>query len=337
VAGDYVTITLAHVSLDFMKSGLTYCLSCSAHDELSNQPTRILIFSLKPSEVTSQGGEYPGPIADISIPPPDAFFVFHHINGWIEQSDAGGDVLVLDMSAYSSMDGVLGDYVLGNLKDILDPLVRDKMPYFPDFVKRLRIDVTAQKLLENVNLPLQDAKGNTYRVDFGTVNPKYHGQSYCIIYAICFHSHNSSQYEDMGLLKIDTCKAYDVVRGVLPADTATVTKEWYSKGVYVGEPIFVANPAGVGAGAGATDRGGRGSASSSGGATISDRGGGGGSEEEGTLLVVTKTGSSSESVLRVFDAHSLEQVAEVTAPFPLMFEFHGQFLASEEQQGGEEM
>lgn len=312
VVGDYVTIALGYVSLDFMKSGITLCLSCSAHDELNQKPTRMLVFSLKESKDNDKSKdkekrskqEIRGPFADISIPLPDSFFVFHHINGWLEPSmeEGGGDVLVLDMSAYRSMEGVLGDNVLGNINDILDPAVRDNMPYFPDSVKRVKLDLLSQTLLENVDLPMQDKDGNLYRIDFGTVNPSFRGQTHCIIYAIAFHSHNSSKYEDMGVLKINTCKAYDVAMGKLPSDTATVTTEWYKEGVYVGEPIFVPTPQ-------------------------KDNNG---NEDDGTLLVVTKDGVADETVLRMFDARTFQQVAQMVAPFALMFEFHGQFLPSEE-------
>jgi hypothetical protein len=53
-----------------------------------------------------------------------------------------GDIITLDTLAYDSMEGVVGKHVLGDLNDITNPEVRDKMPAFSDALRRLEIDVT---------------------------------------------------------------------------------------------------------------------------------------------------------------------------------------------------
>jgi carotenoid cleavage dioxygenase-like enzyme len=72
---------------------------------------------------------------------------------------------------------------------------------------------------------------------------------------------------------------------------------WRELDVYVGEPLFVPDPLGS-------------------------------TEDDGVLLVVSKDATKKASKLLVIDAKSMTKVAEVNAPFPLMFEFHGKFFPS---------
>ena len=68
--------------------------------------------------------------------------------------------------------------------------------------------------------------------------------------------------------------------------------------MYLGEPIFVPNPTGL-------------------------------TEDSGSLLVINRDGMTNKSQLLIIDAISFEVVAQIDAPFPLMFEFHGQFWPDE--------
>ena len=102
----------------------------------------------------------------------------------------------------------------------------------------------------------------------------------------------SSRYEDMGILKIKLCSASQINKGQLPASTATV-QSWSHQNRFVGEPIFVADPNGL-------------------------------DEDDGVLLVISR--EENRSTLVIIDAKSMFTVAEVIAPFTLMFEFHGRYF-----------
>jgi len=176
---DYVTVVLGPVSLDFLKAGANLCLTCSTHDDLDKDATMLYVFSLasvgNAAAAAATGNlrtapDVPGPVVTARAPAPDAFFVFHHINGWIEEEEqekaeakakdrnyqhkqhdvkvvgnGGRDInserrtLILDMCAYDSMDGVLGKNVLGNIDDVQDKHVRDTMPYFCTGIRRVKI------------------------------------------------------------------------------------------------------------------------------------------------------------------------------------------------------
>lgn len=314
VVENYVSIVVSPVSIDFLKAGVNLCLSCSSKDNMSTEPTRVYIFSLASLESNSGSGtddaevSGQGPIATATYT--TAFHVFHHINGWITRtSENSPDILTLDMCSYDTMDGVLGENVLGNLVDTLDPEVRDKMQYLCDSIKRIEIalpnteisDVNTATNIEvsNIDLPLIDEAGNEYRVDFVTINPLFLEQTHCIAYGVTHHALGSARYEDMGLVKIDTCAAAEnVKRGQnveAYASTATVTNILFQEGVFIGEPLFIPDP-------------------------DSEK------EDGGVLLMVTKHGVDNLTKLQIVDAATFAIEASITAPFPLMFEFHGQFF-----------
>lgn len=220
-----------------------------------------------------------------------SFIYFFH-----SSQDGATKVFTLDMCSYYSMEGVVETNVLGNLEDTFNPVIRDKMAYFCDSFKRIEVDIESSKVVRNLDLPLVDADGNTYRVELASVSPAKTGENYCYAYALAFHAQGSPRYEDMGLLKIDTCAAEKVLRGESSLmDTPTVVAVWHMEDVYVGEPIFVPNPNGQ-------------------------------SEDDGTLLVVTKEGETGATALRFIDAKEFKETARVESPIPLMFEFHGQFF-----------
>lgn len=85
VVDDYVVIIAAPVKLDFMKTGINLCISCSINNDLSKEPTQIFFFSLYPTPPLKDG-DLPQPVSVIEVPPPDAFFTFHYINAWKSQT-----------------------------------------------------------------------------------------------------------------------------------------------------------------------------------------------------------------------------------------------------------
>lgn len=208
-------------------------------------------------------------------------------------------ILVLDMCSYNDMEGVLGQNVLGNFQDILTPEIRNNMEYLCDNIKRVEILLSQQRgpPISNQNLPVFDANGKSYRLDFLTVNPLYRQVKHCFVYGISHHAGGQDRYEDISLLKINTClveASSDLTSDSPPA----VVDVLHQENVYLGEPVFVADPAGK-------------------------------HEDSGVLLMVTKRGETDSTVLTIVDASSFKIKATVVAPFPLMFEFHGQFFPTE--------
>ena len=284
VAGDFVVVTIGPVGLDFLKAGATLCLSCSADDKMDKSPMLIKVFAL-----TGEGlGEDKGPVANVEMD--DALFVFHHTNAMINDS---GTQIHLDYCAYSSTDGWLGEYVLGDVADMMNPDTRNSMPQQCDKFTRVTVDVSTEEVVERLDLPLRDAAGNTYTTELHAVNPILSGKEYCWVYALSYHVKGSPKLEDMGIIKIDACGARQAAKSG-DESAVTVADMYHVAGVYVGEPIFVPNPTGT-------------------------------SEDDGTLLVVSR--EMDVTRLLMIDARTMDAVAKVTAPFPLMFEFHGQFFA----------
>lgn len=286
VAGDTVTIVLGHVSLSFLETGATLCLSCSASSQMKKKPTSIHTF-----KIDLDNDAKTKPIMSLDLPLEDSFFVFHYLNAQLHaDKETGSEILTLDTCAYDSMDGVLGDYVLGNLANNLDPKIRDTMPYNCDNVKRVQVDITNSKLLSLHDLPIVDGQGNDqYRVELVSVNPRYFGRSACWAYAVTNHAYGSPSYHDMAVLKINLCAN----------DSEPTTTLFTMEDTYFGEPLFAPNPSGI-------------------------------SEDDGVILVVSKNGLSGDSRLLVLDASQNEPklIAAITAPFGLMFEFHGSFRPS---------
>jgi carotenoid cleavage dioxygenase-like enzyme len=145
-------------------------------------------------------------------------------------------------------------------------------------------------------MPLVDANGKTYRLDFLTVNPTYRNRHHCFVYGIGHHIGDEEKYEDMGLVKIDTCAV---------AGEPTVVKVLHWSDVYLGEPVFISGTS---------------STNNRNETTM---------EDNGSLLMVTRSGIKGTSSLMIINASTFETQAVIEAPFPLMFEFHGQFFPRE--------
>jgi carotenoid cleavage dioxygenase-like enzyme len=291
VAGNYALVTLGPVKLDFLKTGATLCVSCSADDKFGKEPTRIYVFDLLKShkeDNKEEKGDAP-PIAIIEMPIEDSVFVFHHINAQVHNENE----VSLDYCGYSSTDGWLGEHVLGNINDVMQPEVRDDMNYLCDSYTRVTIDVKNNKFLTRTDYPMVDNKGNKYHWELSSINPNYWGKDYCYAYGTTYHMAGSSRYEDTGIIKIDRCVAEKVINNNNNGDTTTIPATFYEEGRYTGEPIFVPNPNPS-------------------------------SEDDGTVLVVTRFQDTSS--LLMLDGKTLNKVASVEAPFPLVFEFHGAFF-----------
>ena len=235
-----------------------------------------------------------GPFAVISIPPPDNFFTFHHINAILHDD---GHMVDLDMCIYFTVDNIVTDYVLGNLGDMYSPDTRDGLTENCDAIRRVSIDLNT-KMTTFQDFAITDANGISYRLELVSLNPKHLGKPYCYIYAPTSHIYGSSRYEDMGILKVDLCTAERLNSKFLPTGTPTVVSSWSQEGVYVGEPLFVPNPQGS-------------------------------LEDDGVVLVMGRNGTTQESVLLILNAKDLTLKSKAHAPFPLMFEFHGRFISSE--------
>jgi carotenoid cleavage dioxygenase-like enzyme len=287
VVGDYAIMYVSPVQLQFLETGFDSCISCSISDKLTSEDSQFIIFDLKSTDSKAK------PIAVINTPKASNFFVFHYANG--KFTDGTHRKIDLDVCSYNSMEGVLGKHVLGNLKDALSPTVRDSMPYNCDNVKRVTLDLDAKTISSRLDFPLQDKAGHAYRVELLSINNNFNGKDYCYVYGLAYHANGSPRYEDMGIVKINICTAKAVASGALAANTPTL-EVFSQSNVYLGEPIFVPNV----------------------GSTV---------EDDGHLLVVSRDGNDNKSKLLVINAKSMTLVASATAPFPLMFEFHGAFFS----------
>eukprot|EP00605_Chrysophyceae_sp_TOSAG23-4_P002926 GSChrysophyteH1.ASY1.ANO1.3221.1 assembled CDS len=230
VTGDYAVIILGHVSMSFMETGMSMCLSCNVDDKLQEKPVLVYVFKLAGDDV----GPTKMPIWSLEIPKEQAFFVFHYINAQLNTRETDDhEVLTIDMCVYEDMDGVLGDHVLGDLQNVLTPSVRDSMRYNCDAIKRLKIDVTAGSIDELVELPAVDAKGFKYHMELVSTNPSYWGKNACYGYGFTMHVGGSPHYADMGIGKVNFCAA---------EGSESTIDVFHRSNTYVGEPLFVPAP-----------------------------------------------------------------------------------------------
>jgi carotenoid cleavage dioxygenase-like enzyme len=285
VTGDYAIVVLGPVEIDFLGTGVSKCLSCETHDKLSKDPTMIYVFSLLSTDPEEK------PIT-IPIPPPDNFFVFHHINAILHDD---GHNMDLDMCVYFTMNNIATNHVLGNLKDMYSPATRDGLIANCDAIRRVSFDIKAKIVTKSQDFSITDAHSNSYRIELASPNPNLFGKPYCYIYAPTNHMLGSSRYEDMGILKVDLCVAQQINAQLIVQGTPTVVSSWSERGVYLGEPLFVPNPQST-------------------------------TEDDGVVLVLGRNGTS-KSVLLILDAKDLTLRSKILAPFPLMFETHGRFIA----------
>lgn len=304
VIDNYALLYISPVKLKFLASGFNSCISCSYTDNLNSEDSQFIIFDLTSSDQDSK------PVSIINIPKSNNFFVFHYSNAkFISNTDNFNNFdnfdnlkkIEVDVCAYNSMEGILGKYVLGNLEDMFNPDIRNNIPYLCDNIKRIRLDIKLNKLDDVLDLPLQDIDGNKYRVELLSINNKYNGIDYCYTYAVSAHIFNSNKYEDMGIVKINLCKAQQILEGTIDKNTPTV-EVFTLQNVYFGEPIFVPNQNKNN--------------------YLYDKD----SEDDGYLLVITRDGNDNKTKLLIIDAKTLTLIASATSPFELMFEFHGKYF-----------
>lgn len=290
VSSGLVTIIVAPVPLSTYKTAINLCLTCSASDKLGQESTQILIFNLEGNSLSKNTP----PVADIIIPPQYSFFIFHYINHIISLYNEQ-TILSMDLCAYNSMDGIFGDYTLGNIKTLHNVDKRNKMPYNCNNIKRIKINIDTQEVFENYDLPMIDNKGNTHYIELASVDPNKWGTNTCYAYGISYHIGGSIQYEDMGIVKMNLCSAYKISQGELFPNTSTIDY-FHENNTYVGEPLFIAKPG------------------------INNN------EDDGILLVVSKQGISDKTILLVLDATTMTKLASIESPFYTPFEFHGIFI-----------
>ena len=294
VTDKYVALVMGAVTMDFAEVGVNFCLACSSNDKLHAKDTRVYVFKLEADDENEAPlGKNTPPIVNYNIPKEDGMFVFHYINAFVESGKGkdGGDLLSLDVCAYDKVSPFLfGDSKsLGDYESFMIPSKRDTMPYNCDALRRLNIDVGANKVVSWKDFPLRDDNGVEYRGELISINKEFWGSfKSCFAYGVTYHINGSKKYEDMGIFKADLCAAQ---RG----DFSTV-RLIHEAGVYTGEPIFVADPNGV-------------------------------DEDDGCLLIVTMDGNHLTTSLKIYDAKSLEVVATIQAPFLIPFEFHGQWIS----------
>ena len=252
---------------------MTLCISCAAKDKLREEPALVYVFKLNGESLDINTK----PEMSFEIPKEEAFFVFHYVNTFIQKTGDGSDLLTVDMCAYTSMDGVLGDHVLGDMDNILTPSVRNAMPYNCDSLKRMEIDIAQKKIYQIRDLNTVDANGFKYRLELVSTNPLYIGKAACWGYGFTMHVRNSPLYSDMGIAKINLCAKSD-------NNEPGITNVFHQENVYVGEPLFVPDPSQPDV------------------------------EDAGSLLVVSKEGSSGDTKLLVINAQTMELDASVTSP-----------------------
>lgn len=190
------------------------------------------------------------------------FFAFHHINSF----DLGENESLVDLVGYENAD------VIEQLR--LARLARGEGIDFGYF-QRYRCDVLgrrAEKIRQSRH-PLE-----LPRISYRRCNT----QPYRYVYGISAHPQESLFYDR--LIKLDV--------------ESDLAQFWYEPNCFPGEPVFVADPAGL-------------------------------QEDEGLLLSLVLTGSENEgegsSFLLVLNARTLEEVARTNLPSVVPHGFHGFF------------
>lgn len=104
----------------------------------------------------------------------------------------------------------------------------------------------------------------------------------------------AQSYHVLGSSRLENTGLLKINRCKSDSNGANV-EVWHEPNVYVGEPIFVPDPQGT-------------------------------AEDDGSLLVMSFQDGASK--LLILNAKTMEVDARIEAPFPLMFEFHGDFFAN---------
>ena len=249
------------------------------------QPTRWFVVDKRPTE---EGGK--GLVATYTS---EAFYCFHTINAYEEpsKSNKGSVDIVADLAAYENMD-VLHRFYLDNLisdlpkahayTDSLSPSARPsyrryRLPSIPLLSSSLKPESSKAVLEHSSN------KADAFELPI--VNPKVVTKKHRYMYGT--GDTGKSTFMD-SLVKYD-------------AETRTALR-WSRHGQTVGEPIFVAGPAGT-------------------------------EEDDGVLLSVVLDGPLGKSYLLVLDARTMEEVGRAHVDGAVGFGFHGLHVKPQEPVG----
>ena len=85
------------------------------------------------------------------------------------------------------MDGVFGEYILGNIETLHNKDKRNKMPYNCNHIKRIEINIDSQEVIAFNELPMIDDNGNTHYIELASIDSKKWGNNACYAYGISYH------------------------------------------------------------------------------------------------------------------------------------------------------
>ena len=189
----------------------------------------------------------------------DPCFAFHHVNAY-----EGANGLAIDMVAYDDAS-------------IIDQL----------YLARLRAGtpITATGTLTRFHAPLNgDAVTRETLAPIAIELPR-----------INYEAHAGRPYRYVWGAGIET--EGDFLDSIVKIDLGLRRMaRWYRKGLYPGEPVFVAAPGAM-------------------------------AEDEGVLLSIVLDVEKDRSLLLVLDAANLQELARAEAPHPIPFHFHGNYFA----------
>ncbi|KAL2836560.1 carotenoid oxygenase [Aspergillus pseudoustus] len=222
----------------------------------------------------------------------DAFFCFHTINAWVEQSpdDSTKKDIVAECVSFENTDAMKKLYYELLLSSSTDPEARPAPSVsnnggkMQSRISRYRLPDIPFTHVSNFEPALRatliSTSLHTLSPELPTLNPLYVTRSHRYTYAII--DRGLSTFFD-GITKFDS--------------TAQETLIWSAHAQSPGEPIFVPNPQGA-------------------------------QEDDGVLLSVVLDGLSGNSYLLVLDARTLSEVGRASVDGVVAFGFHGVHVPS---------
>ena len=239
----------------------------------------------------------------------DAFFAFHHINGFEANNKIYMDVLANNMTS-----GLVPSSGL-TIHNMLNTSIRDKLvgtaeyrryeiPIPDESINNKRIK--SSSLVVNYTMtPLIDASGKLYTtVELPRINGLKSTETSCYWYGWAPHAAGSNHFADTALIKVDVCNninddtnADDSISNVIP---------WFVQGHFPGEPIFVQKP------------------------------GNGVAEDDGVILASVYDGIKSATYLAIIDAKSMKTISTLYCQDDwkhlMSFGIHGDFFQCKEEE-----
>lgn len=302
---------------------VTYLLGMPLTDCISWKPDAV-------SELTGASGtplivfDIPQPGKEVKETPPvavasgvPAFYAWHSVNAYDTSTADSGDAVAIDVLGYDDFSKMTDpSYSFAFLNNSHDTALYNGTFRGNGYLRRMTIDMGsgaggANGSAASVDLPMIDAHGNVYTAELPRMNPHYEGRKYCFFWAMVNNVLNSTWWQDMGVIKVDVCKAAAVAarqgpqwaatapgrrpRLAHPDNDATVTGVWHRSGHMVGEPVFVPRPGGT-------------------------------AEDDGVVMAHVLDGSAQTSYLVIINATTMEQLARVDAPYRIPFELHAEWV-----------